>query len=169
MAQEHLKSAQITNAEAIPAVLNPAYQDGGRVRVKRAYRTNVLAVSDAGSTYRFFRVRSSDMMKALVLENATLGAACTGDIGLYRTTKDGGAVVDADFFASAFAMTANLAPVSVMRESGILTLPNAEKRIWEALGLTADPMLEYDVAITLVVASSAVGGMLLTGEVVGGH
>jgi len=171
MATEAIKSQQITNATATPNVPNPAYQDGGRVRVKRASWTNVLTVADAGSTYRLFKVRSNDSVKSVVVDNATQGGACTADIGLYAVNKDGsiGAVVDADFFASALPMTANV-NVNITRENGAtITSGNMEKRLWEQLGLTVDPQVEYEVVTTIVVATSAVGAACLTAEVVGGH
>lgn len=167
---EAKKSTQITNADATPSVLNPAYQDGGRVRCKRGVVATVAADADVGSTYRAFRIRSSDMVKDLVIDHSSWGTGAAADIGLYKTAKDGGAVVDADFFASAYAMAAAGINVNVLRESGIYTVANMEKRIWEALGLTVDPMIDYDVTLTLTGASTVAGAnACLTGEVVGGH
>lgn len=169
MATESLKSQQLTNATATPRVLNPAYQDGGRVRCKRARVLALLAAADVGSLYRFFRIKSSDMVKELVLDNSAGGGAAAGDIGLYRTEDDGGAVVDADFFASALSLVAAQRGLDVLRESGVLTIANMEKRVWEALGLAADPNIEYDVAVTITTITASAVDYCLTGEVVGGH
>lgn len=166
MATEAIKSTIITNADATPAVINTAQLANGRERSMRGVCT-VTTTKDIGSTYRFFRVKSNDLVKQLILDNATLGAGCTMDIGLYKTAANGGAVVDADFFASAVDVnTANRA-LDVTRESGVITVANMEKTIWELLGLSADPQIEYDVVATLTAASAATGAACLTGTVVG--
>lgn len=169
MATEALKSAQITNADANPAVLNPAYQAGGWLRTHRGYVTAVLAASQTGSTYRFVRIKSNDMVKRVILDAESLGTGAAMDIGLYQTAANGGAVVDADFFASAIAMAAAQSNIDVTRESGVLTLPNFEKRVWEALGLTQDPQREYDVVATITTDTTVAGKMVLTVDVVGGN
>ena len=161
-----VKSTPVTNADATPAVLNKANVDGGRVRQKRGVATAANGDSIA-STYRFCRIKSNDLVSKVLLDNATWGAACTMDIGLYQTAANGGAVVDADLFAAAVDMnTANRA-LDVTRESGIITVANMEKRVWELLGLSADPQRDYDVAGTLVAAAAAAGAMCVTVEVVG--
>lgn len=163
---EAVKSTPITNADATPAVLNKAQIAGGRVLEHRGVAL-VTTTKDIGSTYRFFRVKSSDLVSQLLLDNATCGAACTADFGLYRTAADGGAVVSAALFASALDMnTANRA-LDITRESGTITVANMEKKIWELLALSADPQIDYDVAATLTAASAATGSVCLTGRVVG--
>lgn len=169
MATEAIKSTPITNADATPATLNKASIDGARERHKRGVAVAVLAAADVGSTYRFFRIKSNDLVTKLLLDNIAFGGAAAIDIGLYRTTKDGGAVVDADFFASAQAIVAAQRSIDVLRESGVITVANMEKRIWELLGLTEDPNLEYDVAATVTTILASAGAMCLHGTVVGGH
>lgn len=165
-ATEAIKSTVITNADATPAVINTAQLASGRERHMRGVVT-ITTTKDAGSTYRFFRVRSNDMVKELILDNATAGAGCTMDIGLYQTAGNGGAVVDADLFSSAVDIaTANRA-LDITRESGVITVANMEKPIWELLGLTADPQIEYDVAGTLTAASAATGACCLSGSIIG--
>lgn len=165
-ATEAVNSAQIANNVAVPSIINTAQLANGRVRAARAICA-VANAKDAGSIYRFFRVKSNDLIKELILDNATLGAGCTMDFGLYQTAANGGAVVDADLFASAVDMNTANRGLDVTRESGIITVANMEKPLWELLGLSADPQIEYDVAATTVVASAAAGSMCLTGEIVG--
>lgn len=159
----------ITNSDATPSVINKAYLARSTVRAMRGICTSANG-DNIGSTYRFGRIRSNDLVHQVFLLNATWGAACTMDIGLYKTAKDGGAVVDADFFTAAVDMnTAHLAtPLNVTR-GNILTTANSEKRVWEALGLTVDPQLEYDVTGTLVAAAAAAGAAALLIEVVGAN
>jgi uncharacterized membrane protein len=163
-----VKSTPVTNADT-PAnqTLNPATIDGGNVRHKRGICTAANGDSIA-STFRFCRIRSSDLVKEVVLDNATWGAACTMDIGLYRTAADGGAVVDADFFASAVDMNAANRGLDVTRESGVITVANMEKRVWQLLGLSSDPNVDYDVTGTLAGAAAAAGAACVSVEVVGG-
>jgi hypothetical protein len=171
MATEALKSQQITNATAVPPVLNPAYQDGGRVRVKRARVLTVLAAADVGSTYRFFRIKSNDMIKEMILDNGAHGGSAAFNFGLHAVNADGsiGAVVDADFFGSAITTIAAARGVDILRESAVLTMANMEKRVWEALGLTADPQVEYEVVATVTTITAAAADIVLTAEVVGGY
>lgn len=168
MAVVNTKSTPVSNADATPVVLNKANVDGARERHKRGVVAAVSGDSIA-SVYRFFRVKSNDLVSRLTLDNATLGAACTMDIGIYKTAKDGGAVVDADLFASAVDMNAANRGLDVLRESGVITVADMEKRLWELLGLTADPGIDYDVCGTLVAAAAASGSVCLHGSVVGGH
>lgn len=169
MATEAIKSVPITNADATPAVLNKANVDGGRERHKRGVAVAVLGAADVGSTYRFFRIKSNDLVTRLLLDNIAFGGAAAMDIGLYKTAKDGGAVVDADFFASAQAVVAAQRSIDVLRESGVITVANMEKRVWELLGLTEDPNIDYDVTGTVTTIFAAAGAMCLHGSVVGGH
>lgn len=162
-----VSSTPITNATATPVVLNSANVARARVLASRG----ICAVANGdsiASVYRFTRIKSNDLVSKVLLDNATLGAACTMDIGLYQTSGNGGAVVDAGFFASAIDMNAANRALDVTRESGVITVANMEKRVWQLLGLSADPQREYDVAGTLVAAAAAAGSVCVQVEVLGG-
>ena len=147
MATENLKSTAITNADATPVDLTGAYLQGGRVR--ESVGIVEAAGGDAGSTYRFARVPSSARVCALWFASDDLGTGLTMDVGLYKTAADGGAVVDADLFASAIDVaTAAVTETNVLHESGVINIDDSEKRLWEALGLTEDPKIMYDVVGT---------------------
>lgn len=163
-----LKSTVITNADALPAVINQAGLARARVLSMRGIANGTNGDS-IGSTYRVCRIKSSDFIEDVLLDNATWGAACTADIGLYDTAANGGAVVDADFFASAVDMNTVHSKLDVTREAaaGPATIANSEKRVWEMLGLTTDPGKDFDVALTLVAAAAATGSALLTVRVNG--
>ena len=90
----------------------------------------------------------------MLLSNASSGAAGAVDVGIYQTNDNGGAVVDADLFASAAALTAAQNNVDVTYESGQYTLAESEKPLWEVLGLSADSHREYDVVVTVTTAPS---------------
>ena len=164
-----IKSPNITNRDATPRVLNPAYRDGGRVRYKSGIGTLATAAAEAASTIRFFSVRSNDVIKRLTLHSNSMGTGCTMDIGIYRNTVDGGAVRDADCFASAVAMATAQQGTDVTHESGVIAIADRDKMLWEQLGYTVDPQCEFDVVGTLAVAATVAGTAWLQGEVVGGH
>jgi hypothetical protein len=171
MAVETNKSTAITNATATPPVPVSANLQMGNVRASQGLAV-VANLADIGSTYRLFRVRSSDRLESLRIYCADIGTTAAGDVGLYRTSPEGGAVVDADFWASAVSISGGaLNGVDITFEAttagGLIT--NAEKRIWEALALTADPFLEYDVVFTLTAASDAAGTVLFRALIVSGE
>lgn len=128
---------------------------------RRLYdQTDTVEVTNGdsiGSKYILGSVPSSASMRELiVLCDAITSAAA--DFGLYRTTADGGAVVDADFFGSAVSIaTAITLGTNVLHESGVLDIANLAKPLWQILGLTSDPQLMYDVVATLTAAATASG------------
>lgn len=166
MAVEAIKSTVITNADANPAVLNVAQIADGRARYKHGSAT-VAAAADIGSTYRLIRVKSNDLVSSLLLDCTAIATSPAADIGIYKTAANGGAVVDADLFASAQSLAAALAATNVTRESGVITVANMGKPIWELLALAADPQIEYDIVATLTAATTAAGTIALSATVVG--
>ena len=165
MAVVAVKSTLITNADATPAVLNSPRVDGGFERIEVA--TAEIANTDSiGSTYRMFRVPSNAVMTDLRIYSPDIGTTTISDIGLYRTAKDGGAVVDANFFADALSLKDGaLNGVDVLHEGGgFFTIANSGKEIWDALGLSSDPSVFYDVAFTLTAAADATGTVKLIGR-----
>jgi len=150
----HIKSTPITNADAIPRVVN----DGSvtALQLKEAVAAKeVPATSDANSTVRMARVPSSARVAAVIFASAASGATGQVHIGIYETAANGGAVVDADFFASALDPGGGaIASTDVTHEAGGsgFTLAKAEMPLWQALGLTADPNKDYDVALTVAEA-----------------
>lgn len=162
MAVVTLKSGWMTAHESTPPLMtNPAIHRGN---LKSSVGKVAVANGDSiASIYRMCRVPSNARMSDLLLTCGAITSAA-GDIGLYKTTRDGGAVVDVDFFASAQSLAAALARTSVIRESGVVTPANVEKMIWEQLGLSQDPGLEYDIAITLTAAATAAESMALEAQ-----
>jgi hypothetical protein len=162
MAVEARKSSLITNADEVPAVLNNPRVDGGFERAKIA--TVAVTNGDSiASTYRLFRVPSNAVMTDLRVYCPAITTAAT-NIGVYRTEKDGSAVVDADLFTSAQALTSALNGVDVLHESAVFSLANSGKELWDALGLTSDPSVFYDVTMTLTAAAGATGTVKVIGR-----
>ena len=161
MAVVALKSTQITNRDATPAVLNNARTSGADLKHRRAIMA-ITSGDSAASTYRMFEIPSNAVVVSVRVSAPDIGTTTTADVGLYQTTANGGAVVDADFFASAIVLNAGaISKSDVTHESAVYTLANGEKPVWEALGLTADSMRTYDVVLTLVGAADGTGTVLV--------
>lgn len=162
-----LKSTFVTNADATPADLSGAYLAHGRLR--EVVGTIEAANGDSiGSTYRLGRVWSGARVCEVLLscDAITSGAA---DIGIYDiAANNAGAVVDADFFASAQSIAAALKDSNVTHEAGVYDIDDVEKRLWEGLGLTEDPKKWYDVVVTLTAATTAAGTISLKTRYVDG-
>jgi hypothetical protein len=148
MATEDLKSTPITNATASPIVFNTSGISAGVLRQSVA-TIEANAAADAGSTYRMVRIPSNATGITVIFACDDLGTTATVNIGLYDV--DGGAVVDADLFASAVdCNAAAVAPTHVEHESAVYGIEDIEKPLWEVLGLSADPMKDYDLTIVSV-------------------
>ena len=164
MAVVAVKSTLVTNADALPAVLNNPRVDGGFERIEVATAA-ITSGDNTGSTYRMFRVPSNAVVTDLRIYSPDIGTTTIADIGLYRTAKDGGAVQDADFFASALSLKDGaLNGVDVLHEAAVFTIANSGKELWDALGLTSDPSVFYDVALTLTGDADATGTVKLIGR-----
>jgi hypothetical protein len=164
MAVVAVKSTLITNADALPAVLNSPRVDGGFERIEVATAA-ITSGDNTGSTYRMFRVPSNAVMTDLRIYSPDIGTTTISDIGLYRTAKDGGAVVDADFFASALSLKDGaINGTDVLHESAVFSIANSGKELWDALGLTSDPSVFYDVAFTLTADADATATVKLIGR-----
>lgn len=117
-------------------------------------QVTVTSGDSIGSSYRVVRIPSNAIVTSARLFT---GAVTTGaaDIGLYQTAANGGAVVDADFFVAAQTIATASADINILGGNTATYGPaNRGKRIWEVLGLTADPIREYDVVLTLTAAAT---------------
>lgn len=149
------KAAQITNMDASTQTLNRTNMMSGKLR--EAVGTAEAANGDSiGSTYRLARVPSRARISRVLLSCDAI-TTCAGDVGVYRTAGDGGAVVDADAFASAQSLASALANQDVTHESGVFGVEDVEQPLWEALGLSADPRVFYDIVVTLTAAAGSAG------------
>lgn len=150
MAVTNRNSDQIANIVAVPRVtLFPA--DGPSIL--RTVRGVVTPAADdsATSVFRLCRIPSNAVIRSVILTAGNATTAGAGDVGLYQTAENGGAVVDADLFASAQALTSSAAArgLDVTLESGVYTTANANQQLWAVLGLSSDPKRDYDVAYTI--------------------
>ncbi|MCX7354780.1 MAG: hypothetical protein NTY59_08130 [Alphaproteobacteria bacterium] len=103
MAVVNTKSVSVTNADAAPQVLNDLQIAGGKVKCLRATVEQGASDND-GSVYRLARVHSSWLMKGVRKFHDAITGGTSYDLGLYRVAADGGAVVDADAYASTVSL-----------------------------------------------------------------
>lgn len=154
MAVVTVKSSQITNRDATPVVLsNDATVKG---ITKGACGQAVVTNGDSiASFYILCTIPSNARISDCLLYcDAITGAA--GDIGLYDTTLNGGAIVSGTFFAAAQSLAAILTGTN-LRKSAVNTVAKFEQFLWQVLGLASDPNKTYDVVIKLTAAATATG------------
>jgi hypothetical protein len=167
MPANNVKAAAVANADALPLVVNPAYLQNGPL--KRFGATVEKASGDGdGSTFRLVRLRSGDVIHTLTLFNDALSGATNVSVGLYRPAAEGGAAVAAALFANGLSLaSASSAGTPITFSAG--DIAGVNKRIWELLGLTADPQAEYDLTVTLNTAGAAAGTISVHGTFCNGN
>jgi len=111
----------------------------------------------AGSVYRMVRVPANFVPTEILLATDALGGSAAADVGVYKIEENGGAVVDADEFASAVVVSSAVAWTKVMEEVAAADIAKIGKTMWERVGLTANPGIAYDIALTLTAATGASG------------
>jgi hypothetical protein len=159
MAVVNRSSTAITNADSTPPVFNTAGLGLGQCVGLQAYIANA-ADDSATSVHRIARVPSNFRIADITLTTADATTAGAIDIGLYDIPSvNGGAVVEVDLFTDGFALTNGpYNKVSMIHDpNGDFALANAGKMLWEVLGLTADPMKMYDIAVTIATTYSGAG------------
>lgn len=155
------KSGAITNRDSSPKVTNNANVAKGVL--KEAVGTLETVNGDSiGSTYILGSIPSNARVSQVLMYCDDIGTTTIADFGLYRTTEDGSAVVDADFFGSAVSLKDGAVNGSdITHESDIYGIDDIEKPLWQALGLSADPQVVYDVVATLTAAADAAATLMV--------
>lgn len=144
-----VKSTWITNATASPVVLTDAAKSSGNL-FEASSAATVSATQTSGDIVRMVRVPSNARISQVLLSTGDATTAGAVDIGVYQTAANGGAVVDADLFASALALTGGPFNNSDQTfESGEYTYAESAKPLWEVLGLSADSKRDYDICATV--------------------
>lgn len=164
MAVVTVKSQPITDQDASPRV-SPQSGTGGKYRVDEIDSFASLANGDSiGSKYIIARIPSTVRVKDMQLEVPTGITTAIADIGLYHASGGAdvaqgvaaGAVIDADFFASAQTLV-TAGNFNVVNESGTYLASLRDNPIWEAVGLAADPGGKFDIVLTLTAAAGSAG------------
>ena len=152
-----LKGTAITNREATPPVLsNPGLGVGGVEKCAYGYLASVTASLSITSIIRLVEVPSNAIVTDLRLTSAAQTAGAF-DIGVYRNNKDGGAVVDQDFFATAVSCASAVVNSDVLNESTTNTIAKQGQPLWQAAGMTSDPKTTLDIALTVATTDVTTG------------
>lgn len=163
MATVSVSSTQITNRDASPRVRSNSRISRGPLLCSMGV-CEASAADGPGSKYKLCSIPSNARIAQVLLSNKSLGGSLsTANFGLYKTTDDGGAVVDEDFFGSTVALTSAQSNVDITTEANGAGLgkEDMEKPVWEVLGLSADPKIDYDVVATVVDQVISAGSVAL--------
>lgn len=154
MATEALKSAVITNLDAVPVVRSTTGEGApGHLRQVDGYLTGTTGKT-AGSVYRLCRVPSNAKVKHV---RACLDAAVTtfdADIGVYyaddalTNAAVAGTAISQALFASAVDLHAIIVPTDYTFESTTYVASKRVQPLWQAAGLTSDPGGFLDICMT---------------------
>lgn len=174
MAVVTTKATAVTNADAATQTNNSQKIAGGRLR-ESVGTIEAVSGDSIASVYRLARVGSGVRISQIMLSCDAI-TTCAGDVGVYDVAAvNGGAVVDADFFASAQSLATALVNTDVTHEADAADagsgfgLADVEKPLWQALGLSADPNKLYDIAVTLTAAAGSAGTVSMKVRYVDGN
>lgn len=159
-----LKSGAITNRDATPRVIsNPGLLSGSLRCAVGTLETKVPDEDSIGSTFRMLQLPSNAIVHSVRIFSDDMGStAAAVDIGIYETVENGGLVKDADHFAAAVSLKDGaLNGVEVAHASAVFGIEDAEKPLWLALGLTADPKKSYDLVCTATGAIDTAGSLCI--------
>jgi hypothetical protein len=141
----NVNSTWIANMVATPKVLTDSNKSVGRLKEASSVATT-SATQTANDTVRLVRVPSNARISQVLLGAADATTAGAINIGVYQTEANGGAVVDADLFASALDLTGGpMNNLDCTFESGEYTFAESALPLWQVLGLTTDPKRDYDI------------------------
>lgn len=155
-----LDSTIISNRAATPRVANDPWNDA-QIKSTGVGSVEVSTATDVADEIRFVRVKSNAVIKQVLLSCDAVAVGGAIDVGVYRTDDDGSAVVDADHFASATVVTSALVDSNIAHESGVYGIEDKNKPLWEALGLSADPQIWYDIVGTVTTDMGGAGTVML--------
>src|SRR3990167_1747900 len=161
MAVVNTKSPAISRAdERQPRVDTPSHIQAGSP-VIAVGTVEISSADDDTSVYRFVRIPSGARVNKIEALTDAITGGTDYNLGLYKPADvGGGAVVDDNLFADALDLSSgNTIPVEVTFDQQ--DIADIEKRVWELLGLSADPHTEYDVALTAVTAGTGAGTVSL--------
>ena len=159
-------STLIAAEAANQVILNPpeftaAGFAGGRMRYKHMYilADQAYAINEV---IRMGTFKSNDRIYELRISCDDMGSTGDFDIGIYLTGgAHDGAVVDNNLFADALDVNANaLSRVEVFTEAALDDFDRG-KMLWELLGLTEDPVVNYDMTIDAVEATTNTTGEVM--------
>jgi hypothetical protein len=158
MAIVNTLSTEMTNIAA--GTPNQSYFSGGFLQTKVAV-VELAADNTAESLLSLFRVPSNARIEcvAYACDAVTTG---TMDVGVYASgATSTSEAVDADEFASAVSIATAVAfggsGSDITNEAAATDIAKTEMKLWERLGLSVDPQIEYDICATLKTFGTTAG------------
>lgn len=149
------KSTNVSNADSTPVKRTKALLAGGRLRSIVA-QVEVASGDDDTSVYRIARVWSGWSIRSIKKFTDAITSGTSYDFGLYETAENGGAVVDADAYASGVDLSsADVAGGEVAYEAR--NIDNMGEQVWQDAGKTADTKRWYDLCLLANTVGSANG------------
>jgi hypothetical protein len=167
MAVANTKSTAITNADATPPVLVNRAIAGADIKISKGICA-VAAADDDNSVYRFARLPSNAVIHSIRILNDAITGGTAYHCGVWDTAENGGAVVDADLFASSVDISAgNTAWLELRYEAATTAvIDHAERQLWYILDLGAatlasDPNKQYDICLQGATVGTGAGDILM--------
>lgn len=138
---------------------SPQALAGGVLRVGIYRMVFDLAPDDfgIGDVMRICTLPSGARIGQIYVTSDGASTALTADLGLYKAARHGGAVIDADLFASALALNSGVTRTDELLEAATLAAADRWKPLWAMADLgagtyTTDPMEDWDLAWTATAA-----------------
>lgn len=153
-----------TQPAAAPSTPIPARVEWGQNNrhYKRAYASLAFTSPSQfaiGEVCRMMRLKATDRISALFVSTSGASTAGAGDIGLYLPgTNLDGAVIDADEFVAAFALTTAANKTESLLTAGATAITRRGAPLWEIAGYAslaaaiAAGAAEMDLCITATTA-----------------
>lgn len=164
MAVVQTKSTAITNRDATPPVMNDARIEKGVLK-STVGSVAVGAADSANSYYPLAQVPSSAMVRGVYL-TATAGmTTLAGNVGVFKNTAQSGTTTTGvvantgsnTFFGSASSLASALNRSDVTGANSYTT-DKREQPLWQAIGLSADPNVIFDIGVQVTTANTGVAG-----------
>jgi hypothetical protein len=153
-------TAAVSEVATLPT--RPHMADAGIAGARLRYKKAVIDLGlnfDIDDIARMMTMKSGDRIISLRLSGAG-ATATTGDIGLYQVgNAHDGPVVDADLYAAAISMI-TVVRLEAYTEAALIDTDRG-RQIWETLGLTENPFVEYDIAITCTASTTTAAGLYI--------
>lgn len=153
MAVVNTLATPVSNADASPVVPNYPKLVNGDLRCSAGSVTKAGSDSNA-STYRLARLPSHARIVGLGIKSAAITGMTDVDIGVYQTAANGGAVVEKDALEDGLDMSS---AINTIAGPGGVAAADGLKPLWELLGLSEDPGIDYDIVATANAAGAGSG------------
>lgn len=167
MATENVAGTFIKNVTATPPVPNTGYYKG---RVLRSWGSAKSTTGvDVGSCYGLTRIASRAVIHSVLWTCDALSTSVTMDLGVYSITNPFAPVAASkpvtdsqECFAADIDCSSALTRVDkVYTNSSFMTTTKFGQPLWQILGLTVDPNVDYDVCATSTASMTAGGNMIV--------